>query len=140
MAGGIAAPELLPCPFCGGKVEAGYYAEEFVVDCPECRFEVSTYDDGPNDPSLKGIRHWNTRIALPSPAPDAIAQAAQLLLDAMPNYAMERAALESQAVDDEGPFYPLTDLLDFSAENKAHTVIREALCAAFRALAQDQGQ
>lgn len=45
-------------------------------------------------------------------------------------HAMERAALESVAVDDEGTFPCLLDLLDFSGENKAHTVIRAALEAA----------
>ena len=43
---------------------------------------------------------------------------------------MERAALESVAVDDEGAFPCLLDLLDFSGENKAHTIIRAALHAA----------
>ena len=53
--------ELKPCPFCGGEATTGYFAEEFVVECPNCEFEVSTYDDGPDDPSLKGVAHWNQR-------------------------------------------------------------------------------
>ena len=43
---------------------------------------------------------------------------------------MVRAAAESVAVDDEGAFLPLGDLLDFSGENKTRTVVRAALVAA----------
>ena len=75
-----------------------------------------------------------------APAMD-VQQAARVLLDYMPNYAMEKAALESKAVDDEGEFQSLSDLLDFSGQNKSYTVVREALCAALRALAnQDAGE
>ena len=54
-----------------------------------------------------------------------------------PTHAMERAALESIAVDDEGPFPSMLDILDFSGENKAHTVIRAALMAAIDAALTD---
>ena len=47
-----------------------------------------------------------------------------------PDHAMISAALCSVASDDEGSFPCLLDLLDFSGENKAVTVIREALRAA----------
>lgn len=46
---------------------------------------------------------------------------------------MISAALTSQAQDDEGLFPLLMDILDFSGENKAHTVMREALTAAMQA-------
>ena len=69
------APELKPCPFCGGEVTTGYFAEEFVVGCPTCKFEVSTYDDGPDDPSLKGVAHWNTRTDLANAAVGAAVRA-----------------------------------------------------------------
>jgi hypothetical protein len=46
---------------------------------------------------------------------------------------MIRAASESRAVDDEGEFESLGDLLNFSGENKTHTVIRAALRAALAA-------
>jgi hypothetical protein len=39
---------------------------------------------------------------------------------------MVRAMSESRAVDDEGEFPTLGDLLDFSGENKTHTVIKAA--------------
>lgn len=45
-----------------------------------------------------------------------------------------RAMAESQAVDDEGPFPFLCDLLDFSGENKRVTVLRAAWRAALAVL------
>ena len=84
------------------------------------------------------LTHWRPLPAAPGqPEQPSVAEAARVLLDAMPNYAMERGALESQATDDEGQFASLSDLLDFSGENKAHTVVREAICAALRTLTQE---
>ena len=79
--------------------------------------------------------------AHPAPAPEqpSVQEAARVLLGAMPNYVMERAALESRADDDEGPFESLSDLLNFSGQNKSYTVIREAICAALRALTEEKG-
>ncbi|MEP5730814.1 MAG: hypothetical protein ABJL67_15760 [Sulfitobacter sp.] len=74
------------------------------------------------------------------PAPMDVAEAARVLLCAMPNHAMERAALESRANDDEGQFQSLSDLLDFSGQNKSYTVVREAICEALRALATREGE
>jgi len=48
-------------------------------------------------------------------------------------YEQLRAMSESRAVDDEGPFPPLLDLLDFSGENKVYTVLRAAYRAALSA-------
>lgn len=67
------------------------------------------------------------------------AAAIAAVLDAMgePTHAMKRAALESVAVDDEGAFPSMLDMLDYSGENKAHTVIRAALKAAVAAFRED---
>lgn len=53
-----------------------------------------------------------------------------------PTYEQVRAMSESRATDDEGEFPPMLDLLDFSGENKTHTVLREAYRAAMRAVAK----
>lgn len=50
--------------------------------------------------------------------------------------AMVRAALESRAVDDEGEFASMVDLLGFSSENLARTAMRAALEAALRVMDQ----
>lgn len=50
------------------------------------------------------------------------------------------AALRSRARDDEGEFEPLTDLLGFSGENKARTVMRAALEAAAHARSGQEGE
>lgn len=54
-----------------------------------------------------------------------------------PTYLMERAALESVAVDDEGPHPSMLDLLDFSGENGAHVAIRAALTASIEQLIKE---
>ena len=46
-----------------------------------------------------------------------------------PTYELLRAMSESVAVDDEGPFPPMFELLDFSGENKTYTVLRAAYAA-----------
>ena len=51
---------------------------------------------------------------------------------------MVRAMAESQAVDDEGRFDRLCDILDFSGENAMRTVLEAALDAALR-VAADHG-
>lgn len=43
-----------------------------------------------------------------------------------PIHAITRAMAESRAHDDEGEFPIMLDLLDFSGENKAHTVLAQA--------------
>lgn len=47
--------------------------------------------------------------------------------------AMARAMREAVIRDDEGEFPRLFDMLDFSGENKAHTVVRGLATAAFTA-------
>lgn len=51
---------------------------------------------------------------------------ARAAIKAMREPAPTRAMAESVAVDDEGSFGPLLDILDFSGENKTHTVLRAA--------------
>lgn len=43
-----------------------------------------------------------------------------------PTHAITRAMAESRATDDEGQFEIMLDLLDFSGENKTHTVLAQA--------------
>ena len=63
----------------------------------------------------------------------ALRAAGYELVPTTPTPEMVRAAIESQATDDEGTFPPLLDLIDFSGENKTRTVIRAALTAAILA-------
>lgn len=143
--------ELEPCPFCGGKADMSKDYDPdgsgafYAIKCRKCRAKSSELYAVEACPIFFGqVRDaWNTRTiaalppAVPDTTPDPVAEAAKVLLAYMPNYAMERAALESRARDDEGEFPPLTDLLDFSGQNKSYTVIREALGAALRALTKD---
>jgi hypothetical protein len=55
-----------------------------------------------------------------------------------PQYGYIRAMSESEAVDAEGPFGPMCDLLGFSGENKTHTVLIAAYEAIVR-LAKSRG-
>ncbi|NSZ73291.1 hypothetical protein G6L74_05980 [Agrobacterium tumefaciens] len=50
-----------------------------------------------------------------------------------PTHAMISAMAESKAKDDEGEFLCLSELLDFSGENKTHTVLKAAYRAALPA-------
>lgn len=61
---------------------------------------------------------------------------ATCILQAMrddPPHSVIRAMAESVAVDDEGAFPPLTDIIDCSGENKTHTILRAAWSAAIDA-------
>jgi Lar family restriction alleviation protein len=80
---------LLPCPFCGGRAEAGrtYNAETtlFKVQCMSCPAAMKGYDQSVAD----AIDGWNTRAA---PGPDAPPLApsrevvARALYDLNPNW------------------------------------------------------
>lgn len=59
------------------------------------------------------------------------------LVPVEPNFAEIKAMAESVAVDDEGPFSPLCDLLGYSGENKTHTVLKAARAAMLTASAQE---
>ncbi len=52
--------ELLPCPFCGGDVQFGYFAITPNIHCDTCQFEI----DGDPDRSDELINRWNTRADL----------------------------------------------------------------------------
>lgn len=65
------------------------------------------------------------------------ARAAIIALADNVSHGMSAAALSDKANDDEGMWEPLGDLLDFSGENKAHTVIKSALSAAIRSAAHE---
>jgi Lar family restriction alleviation protein len=48
--------ELKPCPFCGGKAEAGYlYFRPYIV-CRKCHAKIPCYNTYP-----QAIEAWNTR-------------------------------------------------------------------------------
>ena len=59
------APELLPCPFCGGEASATNYIVEGAVRCSDCRAYVSRthgqYDEAGYE---EAIAAWNTRADL----------------------------------------------------------------------------
>jgi Lar family restriction alleviation protein len=62
------APELLPCPFCGGFAEQGYSPDNHwaVVSCQQCRTSGKVFLTDDNGVS-KAINHWNTRATPPAP-------------------------------------------------------------------------
>jgi hypothetical protein len=59
---------------------------------------------------------------------DRMKQRVRLALAALrePTHAITKAMAESRATDDEGQFEIMLDLLDFSGENKTHTVLAQA--------------
>lgn len=70
-------------------------------------------------------------------APQAAQPALQgyVLMPLKATHAITKAMAESRSVDDEGEFPLMLDLLDFSGENKMHTV----LAAAYEAAVQSSG-
>lgn len=68
---------------------------------------------------------------------DAFALLESLLVD--PPGEVIKAMAECEARDDEGPFPPLMDLIDFSGENKTRTVLRSAWTAGVEALRKELG-
>lgn len=56
-----------------------------------------------------------------------------VLVPIEPTSAVISAMMTSQARDDEGLFPMLMDILNYSGQNKAHTVLREAYRAAMLA-------
>jgi hypothetical protein len=65
-------PELLPCPFCGGKARLSKGAYTYSVQCTECGGEVSrrqrTLKDRPFLTADDAIAAWNTRAPAAPPA------------------------------------------------------------------------
>ena len=85
MAGGIEAPELLPCPFCGGEASIHIRSQNdrlfWFAQCNDCNpsvmlvgeIEGTAWDDVLNST----VEAWNTR---PRTVPPTTAQAAKVLL------------------------------------------------------------
>lgn len=66
----MTAPDLLPCPFCGGEASAWNLTLEGAVRCADCRATIvrqhkPVYDTGHEE----AIAAWNTRA---TPTPDAM--------------------------------------------------------------------
>lgn len=116
----LITPEpLLACPFCRHyayepeRVHGtrwGSWDWEIRCSSSHCAASVRLVADSWPDRLIKVRQMWNRR---PGGGDDLI-----------------RAASESQAVDDEGVFPPLCDLIGYSGENKTRTVVRAALTAA----------
>lgn len=112
------------------------------------RYEVDRSDDGPGMPpkwcvGVNGVGHYPIARFYEKRDADAwiasVNIAKRLTDEAWESKAI-RAMAESQAVDDEGPFPFLCDLLDFSGENKRVTVLRAAWRAALALPSRDGGQ
>lgn len=60
-----AAPELLPCPFCGGEAREGKDGEYFLVGCTNCGAETSS--------EIRRVARssWNRRADLAAPSAPA---------------------------------------------------------------------
>lgn len=72
---------------------------------------------------------WQWRAALSQPPAVQVPEGYKLV-QIEPAREVISAMATSSAKDDEGDFPPLMDLLDFSGENKLHTVLRAAYRAA----------
>ena len=88
-----------------------------------------------NDGAIKGLMadfltvRFQQTAALLSAARNEKLGGEWVMVPREPTYELLRAMSESVAVDDEGPFPPLFELLDFSGENKTYTVLRAAYAA-----------
>ncbi len=60
----MSAPELLPCPFCGGEASATNYIVEGAVRCSDCRAYVSRTHGHDEAGYEEAIAAWNTRADL----------------------------------------------------------------------------
>jgi hypothetical protein len=82
------APELPPCPFCGGEASATNYIVEGAVRCSDCRASVSRthgqYDEAGYE---EAIAAWDTRADLSgwNAAIEAAAAWVETVPDVLPN-------------------------------------------------------
>jgi hypothetical protein len=84
------------------------------------------------DSYTKDLRIAELERELAEVRKDAI-PAGYALVPVEPTHKMVSAMACSKAIDDEGEFPILADLLDFSGENKTYTVVRAAYVAAIAA-------
>ncbi len=99
-------PELLPCPFCGGKASGsltgnengGIYIDRWAIHCRSCNFEmIEMAVEGESSPWYLGaqsrlILKWNTRSRPTVEAaeiPDELVDEVQRRMDAVVNAAVE---------------------------------------------------
>jgi hypothetical protein len=87
------------------------------------RIEIRCYgEDGLEIGDSQGMEAEGYNGALSQPA----AVEGWVMVPVEPTHAMVKAMSESKARDDEGEFPAMLDLLDFSGENKTHTVLKAA--------------
>ena len=86
----MSAPELKPCPFCGGKANAGFFPGDYDISCDNCQFSISRHISdcgGEDEAKATAVLDWNTRADLCDPTQDervkALVEAAQAQLDYM---------------------------------------------------------
>jgi len=118
------APDLLPCPFCGGDaeivdaVEAGSQAK--VVCCKKCMCSSRVVFALMDDATFDLVSAWNARADLARPM--TVAEAAKVLLDAM---------------NGSGPFDPFMKAADaMLADSKKGLGPIPTLGSALRAMSQ----
>jgi Mg2+ and Co2+ transporter CorA len=63
------APELKPCPFCGGKPNSGFFPGDYDISCDNCEFSISRHISeygGEAEAKETAILDWNTRADIPA--------------------------------------------------------------------------
>tara|TARA_R100001480_G_scaffold146109_3_gene144577 strand:+ start:5726 stop:6811 length:1086 start_codon:yes stop_codon:yes gene_type:complete len=73
---------------------------------------------------------WDISKSLSPRTPAAAVPDGYALVPISPTHDQIKAMSESRATDDDGEFPMVCDLIDFSGENKTHTVLREAYASA----------
>lgn len=136
-------PPLLPCPFCGGAPKTierpdnidgteFVYAVSCCCDSYSARAHQLERRKTPEQAKSAATEAWNRR-------PGAV-PAGWVMVPVEPTGEMLRAMSSSKAMDAEGEFPSLFDLIDYSGENKTRTAIRAAYCAMLAAAPQQVAQ